>query len=141
MRTRGWRRVGTAIVRWPGPILAVSIGIALIGLLALPGYRTNYDNRQYLPESTKAVVGYEAAERHFSNARMNPELLMIETDHDMRNPANMLVLDRIARNVFHIPGVARVQTITGRWERRSSTPRSRSRSACRTRRRSKTRST
>ena len=43
---------------------------------------------------------------------MNPELLMIETDHDMRNPANMLVLDRIARNVFHIPGVARVQTIT-----------------------------
>ncbi|SPM38870.1 membrane protein [Mycobacterium numidiamassiliense] len=112
MRTRGWRRVGTAIVRWPGPILAVSIGIALIGLLALPGYRTNYDNRQYLPPSTKAVVGYEAAERHFSNARMNPELLMIETDHDMRNPANMLVLDRIARNVFHIPGVARVQTIT-----------------------------
>ena len=112
LRTRGWRRVGTAIVRWPGPILAVSIGIALIGLLALPGYRTNYDNRQYLPESTKAVVGYEAAERHFSNARMNPELLMIETDHDMRNPANMLVLDRIARGVFHIPGVARVQTIT-----------------------------
>ncbi len=112
MRTRGWRRVGTAIVRWPGPILAVSIGIALIGLLALPGYKTNYDNRQYLPGSTKAVVGYEAAERHFSNARMNPELLMIETDHDMRNPAGMLVLDRIARGVFHIPGVARVQTIT-----------------------------
>jgi RND superfamily putative drug exporter len=112
MRTRGWRRVGTAIVRWPGPILAVSIGIALIGLLALPGYKTDYDNRDYLPESTKAIVGYEAAERHFSNARMNPELLMIETDHDMRNPANMLVLDRIARGVFHIPGVARVQTIT-----------------------------
>ncbi len=57
-------------------------------------------------------VGYDAAERHFSNARMNPELLMIETDHDMRNPAGMLVLDRIARGVFHIPGVARVQTIT-----------------------------
>ncbi|MEZ0349346.1 RND family transporter [Mycobacterium sp. pR1184] len=112
MRTQGWRRVGTAIVRWPGPILGVSIGIALIGLLALPGYKTNYDNRQYLPPSTKAVVGYEAAERHFSNARMNPELLLIETDHDMRNPANMLVLDRIARGVFHIPGVARVQTIT-----------------------------
>ncbi|MDD4866539.1 MAG: MMPL family transporter, partial [Mycobacterium sp.] len=44
MRTRGWRRVGTAIVRWPGPVLAVSVAIALIGLLALPGYQTNYDN-------------------------------------------------------------------------------------------------
>ena len=43
---------------------------------------------------------------------MNPELLMIETDHDMRNPADMLVIDRIAKSVFHIPGIARVQTIT-----------------------------
>jgi RND superfamily putative drug exporter len=34
---RGWRRVGTAIVRWPGPILVVSLGITLVGLLALPG--------------------------------------------------------------------------------------------------------
>jgi putative drug exporter of the RND superfamily len=112
MRTRGWRRVGTAIVRWPGPILAVSIAIALIGLLALPGYKTNYNNQKYLPPETKANIGYAAAERHFSTARMNPELLMIETDHDIRNPAGMLVLDRIARGVFHIPGVARVQTIT-----------------------------
>ncbi|AKN18312.1 MmpL family transport protein [Mycobacterium haemophilum DSM 44634] len=112
MRTRGWRRVGTAIVRWPGPVLAVSVAIALIGLLALPGYKTNYDGRRYLPASTKANIGYAAADRHFSQARMNPELLMIETDHDMRNPANMLVLDRIARGVFHIPGVARVQAIT-----------------------------
>ena len=112
MRTRGWRRVGTAIVRWPGPILAVSVAIALIGLLALPGYKTNYDNRKYLPAYTRANVGYDAAERHFPNARMNPELLLIETDHDMRNPAGMLVLDRIARFVFHIQGVARVQAIT-----------------------------
>ncbi|HYB80496.1 MAG TPA: MMPL family transporter [Mycobacterium sp.] len=112
MRTRGWRRVGTAIVRWPGPILAVSVAIALIGLLALPRYKTNYDNRLYLPPTTPANVGYAAAERHFSAARMNPELLMIETDHDLRNPASMLVLDRIAKSVFHTPGIARVQAIT-----------------------------
>jgi len=35
MRTRGWRRVGTAVVRWPGPILAASLALALVGLLAL----------------------------------------------------------------------------------------------------------
>lgn len=55
MRTRGWRRVGTAIVRWPGPILAVSVAIALIGLLALPGYQTNYDNRLYLPRASPRI--------------------------------------------------------------------------------------
>ncbi|HYB34484.1 MAG TPA: MMPL family transporter [Mycobacterium sp.] len=112
MRTRGWRRVGTAIVRWPAPILAVTVAIALIGLLALPGYKTDYDNRRYLPATTPANIGYAAADRHFSQARMNPELLLVETDHDMRNPADMLVIDKIAKSVFHLPGIGRVQAIT-----------------------------
>ncbi|EUA13031.1 transport family protein [Mycobacterium kansasii 732] len=112
MRIRGWRRIGTAIVRWPGPILAVTCAVALVGLLALPGYQTSYDIRPYMPATAPANVGYTAAERHFSPARLNPELLMIETDHDMRNPADMIVLDRVARGVFHIPGIAQVQSIT-----------------------------
>ena len=111
-RTRGWRRLGTAIVRWPGPILAVACALALIGLLALPGYKTSYDARPYLPTSAPANVGYTAAERHFSQARLNPELLMIETDHDMRNPADMLILERVAKAILHTPGIALVQSIT-----------------------------
>ncbi|WP_156689020.1 MMPL/RND family transporter [Mycobacterium sp. Marseille-P9652] len=112
LQTRGWRRIGTAIVRWPAPVLAVTIAVALIGLLALPGYKTDYDNRHFLPADTPANVGYAAADRHFDQARLNPELLMIETDHDLRNPADFLVLDKVAKAVFHIPGIGRVQTIT-----------------------------
>ncbi|BCO38026.1 MMPL family transporter [Mycobacterium heckeshornense] len=112
MRTRGWRRIGTAIVRWPAPILTVTIAVALIGLLTLPGYKTSYDSKPYLPAATPAKVGYAAAERHFSQARLNPELLMLEADHDLRNPADMLVLERVAKNVFHTPGIAKVQAIT-----------------------------
>jgi RND superfamily putative drug exporter len=112
MRTRGWRRIGTAIVRWPAPIFAVTIAVALIGLLALPGYKTSYDSKPYLPAATPAKVGYAAAERHFSQARLNPELLMVEADHDLRDPADMLVLERVAKNVFHTPGIAKVQAIT-----------------------------
>ncbi|OBF55953.1 hypothetical protein A5756_11745 [Mycobacterium sp. 852002-53434_SCH5985345] len=112
LQTRGWRRIGTAVVRWPAPVLAVTIGVALVGLLALPGYKTDYDNRHFLPADTPANVGYTAADRHFDQARLNPELLMIETDHDLRNPADFLVLDKVAKAVFHIPGIGRVQTIT-----------------------------
>ncbi|WP_343708678.1 MMPL family transporter [Mycobacterium sp.] len=112
LQTRGWRRIGTAIVRWPGPILVVSIAIALVGLLALPGYKTSYDTRPYLPATAAANVGYTAAERHFSRSRLEPELLMIEADHDLRNPADMLVLDKVAKGVVHIPGIAQVQSIT-----------------------------
>ncbi|CAN5558514.1 MMPL family transporter [soil metagenome] len=112
VRTRGWRRIGTVIVRWPGPILVVSLALAFVGILALPGYKTSYDARPYLPDSAPANIGYAAAERHFSEARLNPELLMVETDHDMRNPADMLILERIAKAVLHTPGVSLVQSIT-----------------------------
>ncbi|MFM9034704.1 MAG: RND family transporter, partial [Mycobacterium sp.] len=112
MRTRGWRRIGTAIVRWPGPILVASIAVALIGLLALPGYKTSYDARPYQPDWAPAKVGYAAAERHFSTARLNPEVLMVEADQDLRTPANMKVLENVAKAVFRTPGVAMVQSIT-----------------------------
>jgi len=112
MKTRGWRRVGTAVVRWPLPILAAATALCLVGLLALPGYKPSYNDRNYLPADIPANLGYAAADRHFPQARMNPELMLIETDHDVRNPADMLVIDRVAKGVFHIPGIGRVQTIT-----------------------------
>jgi RND superfamily putative drug exporter len=112
MRTRGWRRIGTAVVRWPGPVLVASVSVALIGLLALPGYTTSYDARPYQPDWAPAKVGYAAAERHFSTARLNPEVLMIESSQDLRTPANMKVLENVAKAVFRTAGVAMVQSIT-----------------------------
>jgi RND superfamily putative drug exporter len=112
MRVRGWRKIGAAVVRWPGPILVGTIALALVGLLTLPGYRTNYNDRNYLPNDLPANEGYAAADRHFSQARMNPELLLIESDHDLRNSADFLVVDKIAKAVFRVPGISRVQAIT-----------------------------
>ncbi|MCW2663364.1 MAG: hypothetical protein JWP83_4516 [Mycobacterium sp.] len=107
-----WRRVGTAVVRWPAPILAVSAAVVLVGMVALPSYVTSYNDRYYLPTSAPANVGYAAADRHFSQARMNPDMLMVEADHDMRNPADMLVLDKVAKNVIRTLGIAMIQDIT-----------------------------
>ncbi|WP_374026235.1 RND family transporter [Mycobacterium sp. HNNTM2301] len=107
-----WRRVGTAIVRWPVPILVATIAIALVGLVTLPGYKTSYNDRAYIPKDIPANVGYAAADRHFSQARMMPEILMIEADHDMRNPADFLVLHRLAKGIFQVRGISRVQGIT-----------------------------
>jgi putative drug exporter of the RND superfamily len=109
---RGWRQVGTAVVRWPLPILAVSSAVALVGLLTLPGYKPSYDDRSYLPKFIPANQGFAVADRHFSQARMKPEVLMIESDHDMRNPTDFLVLDKLAKGIFRVPGISRVQAIT-----------------------------
>ena len=112
MRVRGWRKIGAAVVRWPGPILVATIALSLVGLLTLPGYQTNYNDRNYLPDDLPANEGYAAADRHFSQARMNPEVLMVESDHDLRNSADFLVIDKIAKAIFRVEGVGRVQAIT-----------------------------
>ncbi|WP_313901589.1 RND family transporter [Mycobacterium sp. SMC-2] len=112
IEVRGWRRVGTVVVRWPAPVLAATSAVAFVGLLALAGYRTSYNDRQYVPGHLPANAGYAAADRHFSPARMKPEILLIEADHDLRNPADFLVLNRLAKGVLAVPGVSKVQAIT-----------------------------
>ncbi|OMC30949.1 hypothetical protein A5740_15820 [Mycobacterium sp. GA-1841] len=109
---RRWRRLGTAIVRWPAPILLTACVIALIGLLALPAYQTSYNDRLYVPADIPANLGYAAAERHFPQSRMTPDILLVEADHDMRNPADLLILNKLAKAVFAVPGISRVQGIT-----------------------------
>jgi RND superfamily putative drug exporter len=107
-----WRGIGTAIVRWPAPILVATLAVALIGLVTLPGYKTSYDDRSYQPKDLPANLGYAAADRHFSQSRMLPDILTIQADHDMRNPADFLVLHKLAKAIFRVPGVSRVQGIT-----------------------------
>ncbi|SKG75295.1 MMPL/RND family transporter [Mycobacteroides abscessus] len=110
---RRWRRVGTAIVRWPAPILVATCAVALIGLLTLPVYQPSYNDQKYIPQDIPANVGYAAASRHFPQSlMMAPDILLIEADHDMRNPVDFLVLNKLARGVQAVPGVSRVQAVT-----------------------------
>ena len=54
----------------------------------------------------------QAADRHFPQSKLFSEMLMVETDHDMRNSADFISLDRVARALIRLPGVAMVQSIT-----------------------------
>jgi putative drug exporter of the RND superfamily len=113
IKSYGWRRIGTAIVRWPGPILVATLAIALIGLLTLPGYKPSYNDMKYLPKGFPGELGYEAAQRHFPQSRMmTPEMLLVETDHNLRNTADFLVLNKLAKGILAVPGVSRVQAAT-----------------------------
>ncbi|CAM3257804.1 RND family transporter [Mycobacterium simiae] len=112
LSTRGWRKVGTAVVRWPIPIIFVTTMVAVIGFVSLLTYVPQYNDQKFTPANMPANLAMGVADRHFSQARMNPELLMLEADHDLRNPADMLVVDRVAKNVAHMRGIDRVQTLT-----------------------------
>lgn len=113
IHTSRWRRVGTVVVRWPTPIFVATAALSLVGLLTLPGYRPSYNDQKSLPQDIPANQGYNAAARHFPESRLTaPDLLMIESDHDMRNSSDLLILNKLAKAVFAVPGIANVQSIT-----------------------------
>ena len=110
---RRWLRIGTAIVRWPMPILVAALAVTHILLLALPGYKTSYNDSKYIPKDIPANLGLAAAERHFPESSMTtPDILLVEADHDMRNPADFLVLNKLAKGIFAVPGISSVQAPT-----------------------------
>jgi putative drug exporter of the RND superfamily len=113
IKSGGWRRIGTAIVRWPGPILAATLAVALIGLLTVTAYRPSYSDEKYTPKDIPANLGSEASARHFPSSKMTaPAILLVEADHDLRNPADFLVLEKLAKAVFAVQGVSGVQAVT-----------------------------
>ncbi|GFG51808.1 MMPL/RND family transporter [Mycolicibacterium agri] len=109
---RLYRRIATSVVRWPKPVLVASMAIVMVGAVFVPTYRVNYDDRAYQPADAPANLGFRAADRHFNQSKLFSEMLMIETDHDMRNSADFISLDRVAKALIELPGVAMVQSIT-----------------------------
>ena len=107
-----YRRIAASLVRWPVPILAASCAVVLLGAIFVPTYRVSYDDRQYQPSNALANQGFAASDRHFPQSKLFSEMLMIESDHDMRNSADFISLDRVAGALIRVPGVAMVQSIT-----------------------------
>ncbi len=111
-RAHLYRRIGASVVRWPVPILVASTAVVLIGAIFVPTYQVSYDDRAYQPANASANQGFKAADRHFPPSKLFSEMLMVESDHDMRNSADFISLDRVAKALIRLPGVAMVQSIT-----------------------------
>ena len=58
-------RSAPSMVRWPGPVLLATIALSLVGLLTLPGYQPNYNDRNYLPADLPANEGYRGGRTAF----------------------------------------------------------------------------
>jgi RND superfamily putative drug exporter len=61
LSTRGWRKVGTTVVRWPIPIISVTALIAIIGFVSLLTYVPQYNDEKFTPTDMPANVAMAAA--------------------------------------------------------------------------------
>ncbi|MEV6557487.1 RND family transporter [Nocardia sp. NPDC051756] len=109
---RRWRRIATAVVRWPGPVLAASLTVLVIAILVLPTFRPSFNERIAQPSDSPANLGIAAADRHLPPNIMSPSMFLVESDHDLRNPADLIALAKLTNAVLQVPGVSAVQGIT-----------------------------
>ncbi|EFV14148.1 RND family transporter [Segniliparus rugosus] len=107
-----WRRIATRTVRWPLPVLAGSVAVLLAALLIVPTYAASYNERAAQPGTTEANLGLDAADRHLPPNILNPNMLLVESDHDMRNPADLIALAKMTNAIYGLDGVRAVQGIT-----------------------------
>lgn len=107
-----WRKVGTMIARWPIPMIAVASLIIPLCMLGLTAYNVSYNDRDFAPASVEASTGYAAADKHFPTSWLNNDIVYVKADHDMRNTADMISLDRVAKAITRTPGVALAQSVT-----------------------------
>lgn len=107
---RRWRRVGTSVARWPGPILVTALGLCLLVALPLAGMHVGFNEPAATPSSTDSNRGYTGADRHFAANSLLPDVIAIQADHDLRNPAGLIAIERITRHIMAVPGVRAVQS-------------------------------
>jgi RND superfamily putative drug exporter len=105
-----WRRFGTMVVRWPRPLLAVGICFLAVCALPLLGVRLSYDVPSFDSPGTESNLGYRAIDEHFPPNRLTPEFVLIQSDHDLRNPAGMIAIERVTRHLMATRGVRSVQS-------------------------------
>ena len=107
---RRWRRIGTHVARWPAPILVASSVFVLIMLLGLPGVPIGWDETASTSPDTEANRGYRAVNQHFAANQVQPDVVTIETDHDLREPASLTAIGRVTGAIMGITGVRMVQS-------------------------------
>jgi putative drug exporter of the RND superfamily len=105
-----WRRIGTMVVRWPAPLLVVGSGFLMICALPLLGARPSYDVPRFDGPGTESNLGYKTVDEHFPPNRLTPQVALIQTDHDLRNPAGLIAIERVSRQLMATRGVESVQS-------------------------------
>ncbi|OBK31568.1 transporter [Mycobacterium asiaticum] len=107
---RQWRRIGTHVARWPAPILVATGVFVLIMLIALPGVPIGWDERTSTSPASEANRGYRAVDEHFGPNQLQPGVVTIEADHDLRTVAGLSALERVTAAIMGISGVRMVQS-------------------------------
>jgi len=124
---RGIGRIGTAVVRgMPRMLAATAEVLALVGFAGDTGLHHQLQRPLLNPRYTPVAESSDTTppDRHFPKSRMEPELLMVDADHDLATGGHDRAGSRRTNVLHKSPVSTRVQDI-GRdpWAHQSTTAR------------------
>ncbi|WP_211318726.1 MMPL family transporter [Nocardioides silvaticus] len=107
-----WPRLAALVVAHPARMLLASV-VPLAALAAIaPLINVSYDTRDSSPDTTESNRGYAMLDRHFPVNEIIPDYVLVQADHDLRNPRDLALLERAAAAVAQEEGVVLVRSIT-----------------------------
>ncbi len=84
-----WRRFGDKVLHRPGPALAVTAGVFLLGSLGLIAYKVDYSSTTFFKKSVESVEGFKVLGEDFPKGTLSPTTVLVEqqggsvTDQDI----------------------------------------------------------
>jgi putative drug exporter of the RND superfamily len=73
-------------------------------------YYDGWNEPAATPAGSESNRGSASMDCHFPANRLLPDVVTVEADHDLRNPAGLIAAERITRQIVAIPGVRMVQS-------------------------------
>jgi putative drug exporter of the RND superfamily len=107
-----WAAVGALVARRPVPTLLAALVLLMSLAMFWPRLSPSYDTRALVPAGVESSKGYAALDNHFPGNELRPDYVLVPSDHDLRNPRDLAVIEATASTLDKLPGIDVVRTVT-----------------------------
>jgi len=108
-RGPGWMDIGRWISQHPVVAAVVPVALLLLPYPALLHFQRTADIISQIPTTVESARGYRLVAEHFPIGEFSPAYLLVQLPSgDISSPASREAVDRLAKSLEEVPGVARV---------------------------------
>jgi putative drug exporter of the RND superfamily len=107
-----WRRFGDRVLHRPGPALAITGVVFLLGALGLLAYKVDYSSTTFFKKSVESVEGFEVLSADFPAGTLSPTTVLVEQDGGPVTDQDVALAASKLKTVDGVAGVLPTQQVS-----------------------------
>jgi putative drug exporter of the RND superfamily len=107
-----WRRFGDRVLHRPGPALAVTGGVFLLGALGLFAYKVDYSSTTFFKKSVESVEGFKVMRDNFPAGTLSPTTVLVKQEGGEVTPADVRLAASKLRDVKGVAAVVPTRQVS-----------------------------